>query len=764
MAPRRPKHGQSLFEKHPEIADRWHPTKNDELTPLDVSYGSGVEVWWKCPVAEDHEWKAKVCYLSSRPQYSGCPSCKGLQVSVTNSLLDNFPEIASEWHSEKNGKLNVNEITYGNDKKVWWKCSNINEHEWEASPNSRTNMGTGCPICANQNRGPTGKPKPGESLKDLFPKVAAYWHPTKNGSLSPSEITYGSGRKVWWKCPVAADHEWEASINDRTGSKPTGSGCPFCAGIKVSTSNSFHLLFPQLSSQWHPKKNGKLRPENYTYGSGIKVWWKCPVAADHEWEASINDRTGSNSLCPFCNNLKFAKSNSLQVLYPEVASEWNPKRNGTLKPSEIRAGSNKKVWWKCPEGEDHEWEAIIRSRTYQGSSCPFCSNLKVSVTNSLAKTFPRLAGEWHPTKNGNITPADVIAGSNKKYWWKCSAVADHEWRASLKARSSAKTNCPKCAGRTKSYKTSRKLSSSNSLATLFPLIAAEWHPTKNGNITPADVIAGSNKRYWWKCSVAEDHEWEAQPNNRCFSNQNCPACANQKVSITNSLATLFPSIAAEWHPTKNENITPADVIAGSHKKYWWKCDIFKDHEWEASLGARTGLGSGCPECTLTPRSAQEILIAYELSAVIPFDVNRHKFKFDGKLRDVDIAIENLQLIIEFDGAYWHRNKQLKDLEKTKLMEAHGWEVIRIRELPLKSIHKNDIMVRKGESIKTITNKTLSMINDLTEKPLKLLHEYLLSDDLWREKEALVAIHEYQAENAKKKAARDAKKKQKATNT
>ena len=609
MAPRRPKHGQSLFEKHPEIADRWHPTKNDELTPLDVSYGSGVEVWWKCPVAEDHEWKAKVCYLSSRPQYSGCPSCKGLQVSVTNSLLDNFPEIASEWHSEKNGKLNVNEITYGNDKKVWWKCSNINEHEWEASPNSRTNMGTGCPICANQNRGPTGKPKPGESLKDLFPKVAAYWHPTKNGSLSPSEITYGSGRKVWWKCPVAADHEWEASINDRTG---------------------------------------------------------------------------SNSLCPFCNNLKFAKSNSLQVLYPEVASEWNPKRNGTLKPSEIRAGSNKKVWWKCPEGEDHEWEAIIRSRTYQGSSCPFCSNLKVSVTNSLAKTFPRLAGEWHPTKNGNITPADVIAGSNK--------------------------------------------------------------------------------RYWWKCSVAEDHEWEAQPNNRCFSNQNCPACANQKVSITNSLATLFPSIAAEWHPTKNENITPADVIAGSHKKYWWKCDIFKDHEWEASLGARTGLGSGCPECTLTPRSAQEILIAYELSAVIPFDVNRHKFKFDGKLRDVDIAIENLQLIIEFDGAYWHRNKQLKDLEKTKLMEAHGWEVIRIRELPLKSIHKNDIMVRKGESIKTITNKTLSMINDLTEKPLKLLHEYLLSDDLWREKEALVAIHEYQAENAKKKAARDAKKKQKATNT
>jgi hypothetical protein len=34
----------------------------------------------------------------------------------------------------------------------------------------------------------------------------------------------------------------------------------------------------------------------------------------------------------------------------------------------------------------------------------------------------------------------------------------------------------------------------------------EWHPTKNDDLTPADVAAGSNKKFWWKCDVAEDHE------------------------------------------------------------------------------------------------------------------------------------------------------------------------------------------------------------------------------------------------------------------
>jgi len=79
--------------------------------------------------------------------------------------------------------------------------------------------------------------------------------------------------------------------------------------------------------------------------------------------------------------------------------------------------------------------------------------------------------------------------------------------------------------------------------------------------------------------------------------------------VTNSLATQYPELATEWHPTKNGNLTPSDVVAGSHKKVWWKCAKGPDHEWEAALRNRTGLNRGCrrkPESTGFARTTGEV--------------------------------------------------------------------------------------------------------------------------------------------------------------
>lgn len=38
----------SLAFKAPILAKEWHPTKNGELTPWDLSAGSGISVWWLC--------------------------------------------------------------------------------------------------------------------------------------------------------------------------------------------------------------------------------------------------------------------------------------------------------------------------------------------------------------------------------------------------------------------------------------------------------------------------------------------------------------------------------------------------------------------------------------------------------------------------------------------------------------------------------------------------------------------------------------------
>ena len=51
----------------------------------------------------------------------------------------------------------------------------------------------------------------------------------------------------------------------------------------------------------------------------------------------------------------------------------------------------------------------------------------------------------------------------------------------------------------------------------------------------------------------------------------CPCCCGRQVSVTNSLATVAPEIAAQWHPTLNGTTTPNDVVSQSGQKVWWKC-------------------------------------------------------------------------------------------------------------------------------------------------------------------------------------------------
>ena len=280
----------------------------------------------------------------------------------------------------------------------------------------------------------------------------------------------------------------------------------------------------------------------------------------------------------------------LSVTHPELAAEWHPAKNGDTPPEDVVAGSHQKVWWKCPKADDHEWQTTVASRA-AGTGCPCCRNMKAVLSNCLATTHPDLARQWHPTKNGDLTPNQVVARSEKKVWWKCSKGPDHEWQAALCNRTSSRpTGCPYCAG--------RQVSATNSLATCFPALASQWHPTKNGDLTPDQVAAGSHMKVWWQCPKGPDHEWQARPNNRMRSGTGCPCCEGLKVSVTNSLTSRFPGIVLEWHPIKNGNLTPDQLVAGSERKVWWLCPRDPTHEWQATLSSRTLKrgGTGCPYC------------------------------------------------------------------------------------------------------------------------------------------------------------------------
>jgi hypothetical protein len=199
------------------------------------------------------------------------------------------------------------------------------------------------------------------SLAERFPEICKEWHPYKNGEITPHDVSYGSGKKVWWICEKG--HEWQAVINNRG----RGAVRPYCKGRYVDKENNLLKARPDLVLEWHPNKNKKLTPKDLTPFSHTKVWWKC--LKGHEWQSTVANRSNARG-CPFCSGRKVSVDNNFFAVNPKLASEWHHEKNGQLKPVEVTPGSGKKVWWICEKG--HEWQAVIYSRT-KGNGCPYCS-------------------------------------------------------------------------------------------------------------------------------------------------------------------------------------------------------------------------------------------------------------------------------------------------------------------------------------------------------------------------------------------------------
>jgi hypothetical protein len=559
---------------YPHLVAQLDPRKNGPLSPESISYASNKRLWWRCPEGKDHVWATAVSHRTTRGHR--CPFCSNQRVSVTNALSLHAPAIARQWHPTKNGDLRPRDVVKGSHRLVWWKCPMGPDHVWRTGVDARTSAGTGCPFCAGK------RPTAARNLAVHAPHLIPEWHPTANRDLRPVDLTPRSRRKVWWACPEGPDHEWQALVADRTG----GAGCPFCSGHAVSVTNALSRRAPAVARQWHPTKNGDRRPRDVVAGSHLRVWWKCPKGPDHEWQATVDARTNAGTGCPFCARRRASAARNLAVVAPHLVPEWHPTANRDLRPVDVTSGFTHCVWWMCARG--HEWSGTPKNRVRFGAGCPYCSGRLATPETSLAAVAPAVAKQWHPTRNRPLLPTEVTAGSGLRIWWKCRKGPEHEWEAAICDRKGK--GCPFCSD--------RRISSTNSLAVVSPEIAAQWHPTKNGTLTPGAVTWGSGRRVWWKCLEGPDHEWQTAIANRHMGNR-CPFCMNRKVSVTNSLAVIEPKVAAEWHPTRNGRLTAHHVTRGAHHLVWWRCQF--GHEWKATVNHRTAKHAGCPGCRQRPR-------------------------------------------------------------------------------------------------------------------------------------------------------------------
>lgn len=205
----------------------------------------------------------------------------------------------------------------------------------------------------------------------------------------------------------------------------------------------------------------------------------------------------------------------------ELMKEWDYEANDGLNPKEITIGSHKKVWWKC-HNCSYRWLQAVMDRTRKRSPahCPCCtSRVVVKGINDLATKNPEVAKDWHPTKNGNLTPNMVTVQSDKLVWWHCPKCGK-AWQASANNRIGHQSGCPACAGRCARL-------GINDIFTINPELQKEWDYEANKDLDPKTLPQSSHTKVWWKCKQC-NHKWQAEIRQR-IKGSKCPYCHNIKV-------------------------------------------------------------------------------------------------------------------------------------------------------------------------------------------------------------------------------------------
>ena len=238
-------------------------------------------------------------------------------------------------------------------------------------------------------------------------------------------------------------------------------------------SNSLAEVHPELVSEWS-EKNLPLTPDDITFGSNKKVWWKawwkCKTCG-YEWNTLISTRSG-DSKCPCCSGYTFIKGrNDLKSTHPQIAKEWSEK-NYSLQPDEVNAKSRKNVWWHCRKC-GNEWKSVINARV-KGTVCPVCAEREVLAGyNDFATTDRKLLVEWDYELN-KLKPTEVSRNSAKRAWWKCRY--GHSWSMKINEHTVLGKGCRMCEQKYMS---------------LFPALAISYY----SNLKGLKVELGSDRLF-----------------------------------------------------------------------------------------------------------------------------------------------------------------------------------------------------------------------------------------------------------------------------
>lgn len=422
------------------------------------------------------------------------------------------------------------------------------------------------------------------------------WDYRKN-EADPEVLTQGSSKKVWWTCDEG--HSYEMSIYQKC---IRGNGCPVCSGHRtIPGINDFATFYPELAKEWHPTKNGNKSPSNYSKKNGGRFWWLCKNG--HEWEASIKDRANGRG-CPFCNSRRTTSFPEqaiyfyIKKLYPETMNRYRDIFDNGMELDIFVPSIRFAV-----EFDGANWHNDEEAHKKEKKKYDICKSNNIT----LFRVKEHTGEQWDDV-------ADATYVIRRKSYEKdlsnvIRAILDSiDQESNLFTRkifhsvhSSIDVNIERDRNAIKAYLS--KIS--NSLVELRPDLIQDWNYERNENVTPDMFGINSNDKVWWKCHGC-GHEWQTTIIHRAGKRRSgCPICSRdaqgknftkRRIQERGSLLDNNPTLAKEWHPTKNGNLKPTDITVNSPRKVWWVCSKC-GYEWEASPNNRNGKGVGCPCCS-----------------------------------------------------------------------------------------------------------------------------------------------------------------------
>lgn len=486
-------------------------------------------------------------------------------------IIDN-KELMSEWDWDANAELDPNKLTSGSNKKAWWKCSKCT-HKWQTTIHHRAVRKQDCPKCRY-----IFKKKIQANLTATHPKAKNYWLFSKNNLLTPDLFSQYACQRVWWKCPDCGC-EWEEKIKNQVKKL---AWCPHCKkGIRDLAS-----FLPELVKEWHKTKNID-NPERVSYASNKYAWWKCSKC-NYEWKAKISNRSILKRGCPCCSEpvrVVVPGINDLKTKFPHIAKEWHPNKNGNLLPEQVASGTRKKVWWICPLG--HEYQATIGHRTApNGTGCPICYSRRQTSFAEQAVFF--YVNRLYP---------DAISRYKSDFLGKFELdVYIPSIRYAVEYDGEAWHKQNKIEREKRKYQICKEHG--------ITLIRMREQMPESGEEV-ADRIVGMKNLYEHKNLEFALRQllmllnlYKPIPDDLInLKRDRFKILEYKKSEISNSLVSVRPDIAMEWHPTKNGNLQPSMFSCGSDHKVWWVCPKCT-YEYQSNISHRTNkkIPTGCPIC------------------------------------------------------------------------------------------------------------------------------------------------------------------------